>query len=173
MDSASVGHTIHLLLSPAVGVLFVPGTFRLVAPERMFEDEGILHGPPRDQVFVDDPLEDRWIALAIPGAIGVDDGDRSTLAHPQTVGLGSQNASSVRQAQLLEPALEKSPRDQASLLLTTLRCRLIAAQQDVTSRHVDTDRRQLTLLAFGAPALDGWIGHGLGDLRLERRNSEP
>ena len=78
-----------------MGLLLVAGNLRLVATERMFEDEGILHGSPSDQVFVDDPLEDRRVALAIPGAVRVDDGDRSTLTYPQTVGFGPQNAPSV------------------------------------------------------------------------------
>ena len=52
-----------------------------VSGEGMVDDDGITHRSTPEQVLLNNPLEHHGIALAIPRAVRVDDGDRSTLAH--------------------------------------------------------------------------------------------
>ena len=91
---------------------------------------------------------------AVPGALGIDDGDRAAFTNPQTVRLGSEDAALLGQPQRLEPALQEFPRREAAILLAAFRIRLIAAEKDVPARdrHADacgdfalrvTRRRQL------------------------------
>src|SRR2546425_7648064 len=91
-------------------------------------------------MLLDDSLEHGRIALAVPRALGVNDGHRPSFANAETVGFRSQDASLLGQAQLLQAALQKVPRDQASILLAAFRVSLIAAEKDVTTRdaHADT-----------------------------------
>ena len=125
----------------------------------MLHDDGIPHRSTPDQVLLDDPLEDRRITSTIPGAVRVHDRDWPAFANSQAVSLGPKDASLVGESQLLETALEETPRCQASLFLTALRGCLIATQKDVTRCYVDPSGRRLATLAFGAPALKGGIGH--------------
>src|SRR5438046_10325745 len=90
-----------------------------------------------DEMFPDDPLENRRIAVPVPDTFGIDDGNRPALADAQAVCLGPENAAPLGEPELLQPQLQILPRGKAAVLLTTLRARLIAAQQDVPSRHAD------------------------------------
>ena len=90
-------------------------------------------------MLLDDPLEHRCVALPIPGPLGIDDGDRSTLTHTKTVGLGPEHTTTVGETQLLEPSLEITPRLQAPGFVTTFWGRLVAAKKDVTNRGIDAD----------------------------------
>src|SRR5262245_60708365 len=90
-------------------------------------------------MLLDDLLEHRWIALTVPGTLGIDDGNRSAFANAQAVGFRAQNPALLRQPQLLEPVLEEIPRRLPTLLVTALRFRLIAAEKDMPSRHGDAD----------------------------------
>src|SRR5262245_37834660 len=105
----------------------------------MLHDERVGDSPPADEVFLDDPLEQRRIASRVPGAFGVDDRDRTALADAEAVGLCAQDASLLREAELLQAAFEKLPRREAALFLAALRVRLVAAEQHVPSRDADTD----------------------------------
>ena len=58
-------------------------------------------------MFLDDALENRRIAVPVPGAFGIDDGNRSALANPKAVCFCPQDAALLRQPKLLQPALEK------------------------------------------------------------------
>src|SRR5215217_1877377 len=91
-------------------------------------------------MFLDNALEDRRVALAVPGTFRVDDGNRPALADPQAVGLGAQDAALVDEPERLQPRLEVVPGREAALLLATLRRRLIAAEKDVPARHRHADR---------------------------------
>src|SRR5438128_1955489 len=92
-----------------------------------------------DEMFLNDALENRRIARPVPGTFGIDDGNRSALADPQAIRLGSEDAALLGEAELLQPPLEKIPRGKAAVLLATLRVRLIAAQKDVPPRDADPD----------------------------------
>ena len=105
-----------------------------------------------NQVFLDDALEHGRIACAVPGAFGIDDRNRAALADAQAVGLGAQDAALVRQAELLQPPLQKVPRRQAAFLLAALRGRLVAAEKDVPPRDGDADRGGDLSLRFESSA---------------------
>jgi hypothetical protein len=90
-------------------------------------------------VLLDDALEDRRIAVRIPGAFRVDHRDRPGLTDAQAVRPRPQDAAFVRQPEFGEPLLEVIPRDDRSLAVAALGLGLIAAQQDVAPRHGNAD----------------------------------
>src|SRR5258708_1038383 len=100
-------------------------------------DEIFLDDSAAHEVLLDDSLEDRRIAAAIPCPFRVDDRDRSALANAQAVGFRSQDAALVGQPELPQPLLQKIPRRNTRRLVTALRRSLVGAQEDVTSpdRH--------------------------------------
>src|SRR4249920_622967 len=102
-------------------------------------DEKFLDDSAANQVFLDDPLEHRRIAVPVPGALGIDDRDRAAFTNPQTVRLGSEDTSLLGQPQRLEPAFQEIPRREASILLATFRIRLIAAKKNVPARDRHAD----------------------------------
>ena len=108
----------------------------------MLGDEIFRHDAAADQVLLDDPLEHRRIALAVPGAFRIDDGDRAALADAQAVRLRPQDAALVRELQFLQAPLQEVPRGQAALLVAALRVRLVAAEKDVTPGDWDADGRR-------------------------------
>src|SRR5436190_12967397 len=93
-----------------------------------------------DQMFLDDPFEHRGIARGIPGALGIDHGDRAAFADTQAVRLGAQNAALLGKSQLLQAAFQKVPRREAAILLAALRIRLVAAEEDVAPRDGHANR---------------------------------
>jgi hypothetical protein len=105
--------------------------------EWMAGDEELVDETSADQMLLDDTLEDGWIALRIPRALGIDHGDRPPLADAQAVGFRAQDSALLRQAELLQPALQVIPRRQPAILLTAFRLGLIAAEKDVTTRDPD------------------------------------
>ena len=111
-----------------------------IASEWMLGDSVVGDDPPRHEVVVDDALEHRWVALSVPCALRIDDGDRSALANPEAVGLRSKDPALLGQAQLLQPPLEKIPRGQPALLIAAFRCRGVAAKKDMPSRNGNTNR---------------------------------
>src|SRR3977135_898963 len=105
----------------------------------MPRDERIVDDAAGDQMFLDDPLEHRRIAVRVPRAFGIDDGDRAAFADAKTVRFRPQNAALLGKTELLEPALEKVPRGQDAIFLAAFRVRLIAAEKDVATCGVDAD----------------------------------
>src|SRR6185295_12019650 len=99
-----------------------------------------------DQMFLHDPLEDRRIALAVPRALRIDDGNRSAFADPQAVGLGAENAAVLGQPQLFEARLQELPCDKAAMQVAALWLGLIAAQKNVAPRDGNTDTLGLVAL---------------------------
>ena len=99
--------------------------------QRMLEDDVVEHGATADQVLLDDSLEHRWIASAVPRALRVDHGDRPLLADAQAVGLGAVDAALLREAELPEAPLEVVPGREPALLLAALGGGLVAAEEDV------------------------------------------
>ena len=112
----------------------------------MLDDDRVADRSAADQMFLDDPLEDRRIALAVPGAFRIDNGNRSAFANPQAVGLGAENAPLLGKPQLFEARLQKLPCDQAAVQVAALRLGLIAAKQDVTPRDGNTNALGLAAL---------------------------
>src|SRR3989442_12206012 len=100
----------------------------------MLDDETVGPDATADQMFLDDPLEDRRITRGIPRAFGIDDGDRATFADAETVRFRAQNAALLRQTELFQPALEKFPRREPAIFLAALRGGLVATQEDVAFR---------------------------------------
>ena len=92
-------------------------------------------------MFVNDPFQDRRIALAVPRAFGINDGDGSAFADAQAVGLGSEDAALFRKLELLQTALQEVPRGETARLVTALRGCLVAAQKNVPSRDGNTNCR--------------------------------
>lgn len=62
------------------------------ARQRPLQDELRFDDLAADQVFLDDPLEYRRVARAIPGPFRIHHRDRPALADPETIGLGAQDA---------------------------------------------------------------------------------
>ena len=110
-------------------------------------------------MLLDNPFKHRRIALSIPGALGVDDRNRSTFANTQTVRLRSENTATSGETELLQPLLEVVPGAQASLFVTAFGIGLVAAEQNVTSGSVDPDRNRHTPLAGTATSLGSWLRH--------------
>ncbi len=113
-----------------------------------------------DQVLMDDPFEDGRVALPVPDAFRVDDGDRAAAADAQTVRLVALDASVFAETEFLQPGLQELPGDQAPVTVTALRIGLVAAEEDVTSGDIEAE-------LLGDPALRlaallgsaGWFGH--------------
>ena len=93
-------------------------------------------GLATDEMFLDDPLQYGWIALAIPRAFRVDDGNGAGLAHAKAVGLGAQNAV-VGEPQLDQTPLQVVPRHDRSLPIAAFRLGLVAAEEDVAPGNPD------------------------------------
>src|SRR5438874_1279791 len=87
----------------------------------------------------DDALEQRWIALAVPSAFRIDDGDRSAFANPKAVRFRAEYATLLRQPHLFQAPLQKIPCDESAIFVAAFRIRLIAAEKDVTLRHRHAD----------------------------------
>src|SRR5258708_32453586 len=105
----------------------------------MPRNERRVHNAAADQVFLDDPLEDRRIALRVPRALGIDDGDGAAFADAKTVRFRPQRAALLGEPEFLEPALEKLPCRQAAIFLAAFPVRLIAAEKDVTPFRADAN----------------------------------
>src|SRR5262249_54811898 len=112
----------------------------------MRRDQVFADDASRNQVLLNDSLEDRGITLPVPRTFRVDDGDRAAFADAQAIRLRAQDATLLRKLQLLEPSLEELPRHKAPFLVAAFGFRLIAAKKDVAprDRHADAGRN-LTL----------------------------
>src|SRR4051812_22060638 len=102
-----------------------PGRESSVGRQRMLRDERVLDDSAADEVFLDDPLEHRRVALPVPGAFGIDDRDRAAFADAQAIGLAAKDPALLRQAELLEARLQIVPGGESALLVAALRLRLI------------------------------------------------
>src|SRR5262245_45667813 len=108
--------------------------------QRMIRDQILGNDASADQMLLNDALEHRRIALAVPRAFGVDDSDRSAFADAKAVRFRSQNSTLLGEVELFQPALQKLPGREPSSLLRALRDGLIAAEEDVPPGHGNTDR---------------------------------
>src|SRR5262245_64672474 len=96
--------------------------------DEVLEDRMTTH-----EMVVDDAFENGRVARPVPRALGIHDGDRSALANAKAIGLRAKDAALFREAELLQPSLEKVPRGEAALLLTALGVGLIAAEKYVAA----------------------------------------
>src|SRR5215831_15811148 len=91
-------------------------------------------------MLLDDLFEHWRIAASVPRSLGIDDGNRSAFADAQAVGLRAKDAALLRQAKLLQPALQEIPGREPALLFTTFGIRLIAAEKDMPVRDRNANR---------------------------------
>ena len=102
-------------------------------------DQKLFHRLAPDQMLVDDAIQDRRIALAVPGAVRIDHGDRPSFADPQAIGFRAKDPALLGQSQLLQAALQVIPRRQPAIFLAAFRVGLVAADEDVPPGHADAD----------------------------------
>ena len=100
----------------------------------------VLHGPPPDQMLLDDALEHRRIARAVPSPFRIHNSDRAAFADPQAIGFRAEDAARLGQPKLFEPLLQKFPRLDRSLAIAAFRVGLIGAQKDMAARVRHADR---------------------------------
>ena len=105
-------------------------------------DQIFIHDAAGDQMFLNDSLQHRWIALAVPGPFRVYNRNRPAFADAETVGFRPKNAALFGELQLFEPSLQERPRGEPTLLLTAFRFGLIAAEKNMAprDRHPDAGR---------------------------------
>ena len=72
----------------------------------MEADQQVFNDFSADEMFLDDAVEVLRPAVGIPGPLGVDHGDRPTVADPQAVRLGPLDSTLLGEPQLLQPPLE-------------------------------------------------------------------
>src|SRR5438876_350649 len=107
--------------------------------ERIAGDQELVDEPSPDEMFLDDALEDRRIALRIPRTLRIDDRDRADLTDAQAVGFRAPDSALLRQAELLQPALQLVPSRPPAILPASYMLGLVAAEKDVTSRRRHAD----------------------------------
>jgi hypothetical protein len=112
-------------------------------------DQEFTHDAARDQMFLNDSLQHRRIALAVPDTFRVYDRDRTTFADAEAIGFRAKDAALLGELQLFEPPLQKSPCGKASLLITAFRFGLIAAEKNMTPRDRHTDAGRDCSLGIG------------------------
>ena len=105
----------------------------------MFCDQVVVHDPAAYKVLLDNPFQHRRIACAVPGAFGIDDGNRPAFADAEAVRLRAQDPALFGQTHLLEALLQKLPRREPAIALAAFRFRLIAAEKNVPPRHWHAD----------------------------------
>jgi len=112
------------------------GAERVSHNQKLFDDATV------DEMLLNDPLEDRRIACGVPRTFGIDDGDRAAFADAKTVRFRPEDAALLGETKLFQPALQKFPRGEATILLAAFRRRLIAAEKNVPpcDRHADALR---------------------------------
>ena len=95
--------------------------------------------PPGNQVFLNDALQYRRIALAVPRTFRVNDCNRPTFADAETVGFRAKDAALLGELQLFETPLQEIPCGKAALFVTALGVGLIAAEKDMATRDRHAD----------------------------------
>ena len=91
-------------------------------------------------MLLDDPLEHRRIAPAVPRPFRIDHGNRPAFADAQAVGFRAKDTAGFGQPEFLEPLLQELPRLERPLAIAALRVRLIGAQKDMAARMGNADR---------------------------------
>ena len=125
----------------------------------MASDDELFDWISLDEVFGDDSFEDFDSTGMVPDSLGIDDGDRASLADSETVCLGSVDSPLLRQIQLLEAALEKLPGFESDFLITTFWFCLVATEEDVSSDsiHAETLCDALQVRVHGSQSLSDLV----------------
>ena len=105
----------------------------------MLGDQERPGNAPADEMFLDDALENRRVALSVPGAFGVDDRHGPTFANAQAVGFRSQDAALLGKTKLLQASFQELPSRQAAIFLAAFWRGLVAAEKNVTPGDRNTD----------------------------------
>ncbi len=108
--------------------------------QELFDDLAV------DQMLLDNPLEDWWVTLTVPGAFGIDHRDGAPQTNAKAIRLGPKDATGLGEFQLIQAFLQVVPRRQRSCFVTAFWLRLIAAQEDVALYLVDAQLLCDTLL---------------------------
>jgi len=90
-------------------------------------------------MLLNDSLQHRRIALAVPCPFRVYDCNRTTFADAEAVDFRAKDAALFRELQLFEPSLQERPCGEATLLLAAFRFGLIAAEKNMAPRDWHTD----------------------------------
>ena len=114
-------------------------------------DQVLTHNAAGDQMFLNDSLQHRRIALSVPGTFRVDDGNRTTFADAEAVGFGAKDAALLGELQLLETSLQERPCGEAALLLAAFGFGLIAAEKNLAPRDGHTNAGRNFSLGIGHP----------------------
>jgi hypothetical protein len=112
-------------------------------------DQVFTQNAAGDQMFLDDSLQHRRIALSVPSTFRVDDCNRTTFADAQAVGFGAKDAALFGELQLFETPLQERPCGEATLLLAAFRFGLIAAEKNMAPRDGHTDAGRDFSLGIG------------------------
>ena len=115
----------------------------------MLRDQLLVDNASADEMFLNDAVEDGWIALPVPRPFGIDNGDRAAFADSEAVHLAAQDTALLRQPELFQTTFQEVPGGEAAIFLTALRVRLIAAEKNVSSRDRHADALGNLRLAGG------------------------
>ena len=102
-------------------------------------DQALSDDAAGNQMFLNDALQHRRIALAVPSPFRVYDCNWTTFADAETVGFRPKNAALFGELQLFEAPLQERPCDEATLLVAAFRFGLIAAEKNMAARDRHTD----------------------------------
>src|SRR4051812_15779604 len=105
----------------------------------MLDDPQVLDRTAADKVLLDDALEGRRTALAVPRSFRVDDRDRAPFADTEAIGLRAEHAPLIGESEFVQPLLEEVPRGDPAFLVTALRLGLIGTEKDVATGDRDSD----------------------------------
>src|SRR5262249_47542109 len=107
------------------------------ARQRVAREDQLLHGAAPDQMLLDDPLEHRRRAAAVPDAVGIHPRHGPALADAKALDLGPvDSAPPAVETELAQAALQELPR---GLGLLARRAVAVHAQEDVPAELADAE----------------------------------
>ena len=77
--------------------------------EWVFGDCKFFDNVSADEVFLNDAFEDGWIALGVPCAFRVDDGDGALLANAEAVCFGTEDTALLAETECAESEFKVVP----------------------------------------------------------------
>ena len=119
--------------------------------KRPFGNPEFGHRLPRNEMFLNDPFENRGGTSLVPGPFWIDDCNGAIYAHAQAVRFRPEYLAAFAQTEFFQTRFEIRPGFEAGFLVATLWFGLIAAKEDVA-----LDRTDLEIV----DELLGWLIHG-------------
>lgn len=104
-------------------------------------DEVLADDLATHEMLLNDSLEHRRVARAVPRALGINHGNWATLTDSKAVRFRAEDAAPIGKSQLLQTLLQKVPGGQPAFFLAAFGRGLIAAEKQVTPRDWYPDRR--------------------------------